>query len=259
MFERVLVGVADRNSGRDVIALAESLRAPGGRLTLANLYLNDEYVWAGARPAYHAEQRAAGTALLRSLASGLSARAELRCSPAAAVATGLHQLARELHADLIVIGASRRGHWGHLFLGDDTKATLKRPPCAVAIAPAGYAGRSRGIRHIGVADNNSPPSQHAVDVALNLATELRARVSTWEAPAGAGHDPVWTLTSFSGSVDLLVIGARDFGLVGRLLHPSATQALARTALSPLLVLPRAARRGRCAQAQPAVTSPWSSA
>jgi len=242
MFERVLVAVADRDSGRDVVALAESLRAPEAQVTLVNLYLNDEYVWAGARPAYHAEQRAGGIMLLRSLAPMVSPAPDLRCGGAPAVAKGLHDLAGELDADLIVVGTSRRGRWGHLFLGDDTKAILKRPPCAIAVAPSGYAvSRSAAIQHIGVADNQTPQSQHALDAALRLGTELQARVSTWEAPAGPGHDPVWMLTTFSGSVDLLVIGARDFGPFGRLLHPSTIQVLARTTACPLLVLPRAAR------------------
>jgi hypothetical protein len=46
---------------------------------------------------------------------------------------------------------------------------------------------------------------------------------------------------YSASLDLLIVGSRDYGPVGRFVHGSTTQQLARTARCPLLVLTRAAR------------------
>jgi len=45
---------------------------------------------------------------------------------------------------------------------------------------------------------------------------------------------------FSASVDLLVVGSRGYGPLGRLVHGSTSHRLARLARCPLLVLPRAA-------------------
>ena len=39
MFENVVVGVKDRESGRDALALARRLAAPDGTLTLASVYV----------------------------------------------------------------------------------------------------------------------------------------------------------------------------------------------------------------------------
>jgi nucleotide-binding universal stress UspA family protein len=61
-----------------------------------------------------------------------------------------------------------------------------------------------------------------------------------EPHAAYGH-PSEELALFSGSVDLLVIGSRSYGPFGRLIHGSTARRLARTARSPLLVLPRAGR------------------
>jgi hypothetical protein len=62
-------------------------------------------------------------------------------------------------------------------------------------------------------------------------------------------DPAEELTVYSASVDLLVIGSRNYGPFGCLIHGSIAKQLARTARCPLLVLPRGAR-----DASPAASS-----
>jgi nucleotide-binding universal stress UspA family protein len=49
------------------------------------------------------------------------------------------------------------------------------------------------------------------------------------------------LALYSASLDLLVVGSRGYGPIGRLVHGSTSQKLARTARCPLLVLTRGAR------------------
>ena len=44
-----------------------------------------------------------------------------------------------------------------------------------------------------------------------------------------------------GSLDLLIVGSRGYGPIGRLIHGSTSQQLAHTARCPLLVLTRTAR------------------
>ncbi|HUA71417.1 MAG TPA: universal stress protein, partial [Solirubrobacteraceae bacterium] len=50
------------------------------------------------------------------------------------------------------------------------------------------------------------------------------------------------LTLYSASLDLLVIGSRGYGPLGRLVYGGVAQRLARTARCPLLVLTRPANR-----------------
>jgi nucleotide-binding universal stress UspA family protein len=61
-------------------------------------------------------------------------------------------------------------------------------------------------------------------------------------PHAAYGDPAEELALYSASLDLLVVGSRDYGPLGRLVHGSTTRKLARVARSPLLVLTRAARK-----------------
>jgi nucleotide-binding universal stress UspA family protein len=84
----------------------------------------------------------------------------------------------------------------------------------------------------------------AVPVASDIyVDEARARIEDLgdvEAHAAYG-DPAEELAVYSASLDLLVVGSRDFGPIGRLMHGSTTHRLARLARCPLLVLTRAAR------------------
>jgi nucleotide-binding universal stress UspA family protein len=188
-------------------------------------------------------------------------------------------MAEMIEADLLVVGSSRRGLLGRVALADDTRAALNGAPCAVAVAPAGYGSEPATLmREVGVGFDGSPESEHALGVALALATEMGAKISAFQAvaiptylahgrtavdgtpvkqlvddalariashegvePHAAYGDPVEELTLYSASLDLLVVGSRSYGPIGRLVHGSTAQHLARTARSPLLVLTRAAR------------------
>jgi len=75
---------------------------------------------------------------------------------------------------------------------------------------------------------------------VELARERIAALGGVE-PHSAYGDPVEELTLYSASLDLLVIGSRGYGPVGRLVYGGVAQRLARTARCPLLVLPRSAR------------------
>jgi nucleotide-binding universal stress UspA family protein len=85
------------------------------------------------------------------------------------------------------------------------------------------------------------PPQEALEDVIRSA---RARVAALEGvePHAAYGDPAEELALYSASLDLLVVGSRDFGPLGRLVHGSTSQHLARSARCPLLVLTRASRR-----------------
>jgi nucleotide-binding universal stress UspA family protein len=284
MFNDVIVGVDQRDGGREAIALARLFVAEGGELTLAYVYRGDPYVWRGSSPPYEASESERVRELLEEARDEAGIDAQIRWRGSSGVGRGLHELAEEVGADLLVVGSSRRGLLGRVLLGDDTRAALNGAPCAVAIAPAGFAPHAAGIREIGVGYNESPESEQALEVARKLAAEHGARVSALEtiaipeyvlaagpaAPEDAlesvvedarariaalgdvephavyGH-PAEELALYSASTDLLVVGSRSYGPIGRLIHGSTSQRLARTARCPLLVLTRAARAAETAR------------
>ncbi|MDQ6731799.1 MAG: universal stress protein [Actinomycetota bacterium] len=129
-----------------------------------------------------------------------------------------------------------------------------------------------------MAYNGSPESENALAVARELAAEHGAKISAFEAvsvsayltlPGGgmaieslpsfvdqarariAALDDVEPhaayglaaeeLAMYSASLDLLVVGSRGYGPIGRFVHGSTSRQLARSARCPLLVLTRAAR------------------
>jgi len=68
-----------------------------------------------------------------------------------------------------------------MLIGDDTRDTLNGAPCAIAIAPAGYAEQPVAMREIGVSYDGSAESEHALEVARTLAAETGAGLSAFEA------------------------------------------------------------------------------
>ncbi|HET9102523.1 MAG TPA: universal stress protein [Solirubrobacteraceae bacterium] len=283
MFDHVLVGVDGAEGGRDAIALAKRL-SHGGRLTFGAVYRDEPLAWRGSSAAFTAAQRERAEGQLKAALEEAGVDASLRWHGAATVGRGLHELAEATGADLLVIGSSRRGIMGRVLLGDDTRNSINGAPCAVAVAPAGYAGRRGELIEIGVGYDGSPESEHALTVARALAEAHGSRLSAFEAvhlpaymftgppmPDEAtitamieeareqvdslqgveGHAAYGSaaeeLTVFSASLDLLVIGSRSYGPVGRIVHGSTAQDLARRCHCPLLVLTRSAREADAAR------------
>jgi nucleotide-binding universal stress UspA family protein len=223
--------------------------------------------------------RAAAVGLLDRAREQRGINAELRAVPGPSPGQGLRASAQDTGADLLVVGSSRRGPLDRVLLRDDTHAALNGAACPVAIAPAGYADGERVIRKIGVGYNESVESENAVRCARQLAHQYGATVSAFEAVAlpsytfvggpapidpGVIDDLVETarariealgeiephaaygltceeLSRYSASVDLLVIGSRDYGPVGRIAHGGTALELAQSAQCPLLVLTRGSR------------------
>jgi len=269
MFGKVLIGVDERPGGRDAIALAKRLVAVGGELVLAYVHYGDLHPTRGSSPAFAVAEGERSRGLLASARAADGIEASLVWTGSPSVGRGLHELAERQGADLVVVGSSRRGLLGRVAVGDHTRDALNGAPCAVAVAPAGYAQRPSAVRKIGVGYDGSPESKHALAVARELAAGLGGKVSAFEAvtlPLDAGNvgaldqlvadagnaiaelgdveahaaygDPAEELALFGASVDLLIVGSRGYGPIGRLVHGSTSQRLVRLARCPVLVLPR---------------------
>ncbi len=275
MFSKVVVGVDEHQGGRDAVALARQLSATAGEVTLAHIYsVHGEPSIRG-----YDDERAAELRRSRDILEAAHAEADiearLRWTEAESVGRGLHELVETLNADLLVLGSTRRGFLGRVLIGDDTRAALNGAPCAVAIAPAGYAKRAARIEKIGVGYDGSPDGDRALAAARELATELAATLGAMQVvffpaylfsgpvaadstsiaeliddarrrvaslgdvdPHGAYGHPAEELAFWSESLDLLIVGSRGYGPLGCLVHGSTSRELARHAHCPLLVLPR---------------------
>ena len=277
MFKNVLVGVDGHGGGPDAIALSTKLLTPGGELTLAHVYAGDARFGRASTTKHDLAQRQQSLELLESARAEAGINAHLRWRESSSVGRGLHELCEVIGADLLVVGSSRHGLLGRVLIGDDTHAALNGSPCAIAIAPAGYSEEPVAIREIGVGYNGSPESEHALAAAKSIAAQHGAKLSAFEAvslptyalvggpapcdgaiqelvdsarerieklgvePHAVYGNPVEELTLYSASLALLIVGSRDYGPIGRLVHGSTCGRLARTVRCPLLVLTRAAR------------------
>jgi len=237
MFDRVIVGVDGRPGGHDAIMLAERLAAPEAAVTFAHVCgapTAAGRVGALSLPLQiEAAERMVG---LAAKDSGLAAKPSVVYE--SSVPRGLHALAEKGRADLLVVGSCHRGLLGRTILGDDTRRVLSGAPCAVAIAPRGYAAgvpTSLGLARIGVGYEDSPGSARALEVARSLAERHGAVVKTLSVNPPQ-DDASQELAAFSAGVDLLVIGSH--ALVGFLFSGNTSRYLARHARCPLLVMPR---------------------
>jgi nucleotide-binding universal stress UspA family protein len=202
----------------------------------------------------------------------------------------LHDLAEARDARMIVLGSSHRGPVGRVLPGAVVDRLLTAAPCAVAVAPRGYATATSTLRRIGVAYDGSPES----GLALGLATELAQRADAdlqlivvadpheaiaavavagaWAGTAttqegiervqhrmeevlrrglgssGAGieatgdvitdADPTSVIAGASEHLDLLLMGSRGYGPLGRVLLGGVSSRVVRDAGCPVILTPR---------------------
>jgi nucleotide-binding universal stress UspA family protein len=269
MFSNAIVGVKETEAGRDAIRLARVLTSANGNLTLAHVRVVAPRPAPDSGAAGAAAKRRYAVERLAALRDELQLDAEVAYAEARDVRRGLHDLARARDADLLVIGASRADAIYRDLVGDEARELLNDPPCAVAVAPAGYRAHQASLSTIGVAYDRAADSDHALAVARRLAADAHARLSAFHAVTGLhlrdpgkfedsiddeavqarerierlggveAHaeygDPVKELGRYGASVDLLVLGShnhRPIGLVG----PGVAQRLADAPPCPLLVV-----------------------
>ena len=277
MFQRVLVGVDGRRGGRDAITLARQLTAPDGVITLAHIYGSD-VARAGNSSLATLEGRAQAEALLEQERESAALAAQVIVACEHRVGRGLHLLAERLRADLLVIGSTSHGLTGRVLMGDGTRAGLSGAPCAIAIASHGYRHSVHELATLGVGYDGSPESEVALAAARELAAQQGSTVWALQVvppgdddddspiPLGQPEDTSWVirhtierprqfdddvegdaicgqpreeLVRFGENLDLLVVGSRGYGPLGRLFQGGVSEYLSRHAPCPLLILPRA--------------------
>ena len=275
MFKNVLVGIDGGPHGRDGVALASSLLARGGTMTLAHVHAGGARSTTAITPGLAREEEAASMDLLERERMASGVEAQLASVLATSPGRGLHEEAERRQADLLVVGSCSRGLLGRVFVGDDARAALNGAPCAVAIAARGFSERATALSRIAVGYDGSPESEAALVSARKLAAAGDARIIALEtvaphiygpiglgatvvdntsalieeaelrlgALAGVEHRAVLglageELAALGGEVDLIVVGSRAYGPVRRIVHGSTSNYLERHARCSLLVMPR---------------------
>jgi nucleotide-binding universal stress UspA family protein len=194
-------------------------------------------------------------------------------------ARALHILAEVEGADAVVLGSTHRGPAGRVFPGSVAERLLHGCPCAVLVAPRGYATRDHfGLGVIGFGYDGGPESRVALRQAVELAEALDARLriitalpvgdsSVQGATPGAGQweatltrtasaigrevetelaveegDPAAVLVTHGVELDLLVVGSRGYGALRRVVLGSVSEEVMRNAPCPVWVTPRGSYR-----------------
>jgi nucleotide-binding universal stress UspA family protein len=233
--------------------------------------------------------------------TGDGAEIETRVVASRSAARGLHDLAEDEDAELVVLGSSvahRAPATG--LLGSVALRLLHGSACAVAVAPSGYAGRTQGrLGSVAVAIDESLEAVRALAAAASLAQTagadltvftvvepLSPSIGRWTPLGGVGAgqeiteygatlerqwaaaeqlvagavnslsselnvtgqvlsgDPAERIASETGGrFDLLVMGSRGYGAVGRVLLGSTSAAVLRRASCPVLIEPPAPAGG----------------
>ena len=187
---------------------------------------------------------------------GAAARAELGETPfrlrtigGVSAPRALHEVAEDEDADVIVLGSTHRGGLGRVLPGSVGERLLHGAPCAVLIAPSGFAGRERleiraDRRRLRRQDRGEPRPRGRGGLARG------ARGRAWRrsrSPATGRREPAdpddaaAELVERSRELDLLVVGSRGYGPVRHALLGSVTSELMQAAACPVLVVPRSER------------------
>jgi nucleotide-binding universal stress UspA family protein len=176
---KIIVGVDGSEGSRDAIALASRLAGiTGAELMLVNVFPYDTHPSRALNRTFENDLRQISEELLERLRSELGDEtAEIKAVPNPSSAHGLHALAEQADARLIVVGSTHTGRAGRVLPGSTGERLLHGAPCPVAVAPKGYAervGDEHGI--IGCGYDGSLSSQQALAAAQRIAAATGARL-----------------------------------------------------------------------------------
>ena len=213
----IIVSYDGTSNDRDALALGRLLAAAGASLALA--YVRH------AREAGTGRERLAAREAQALLAAGADAlgRPDMpqHVVVSASTPVGLRDLALNAGADLIVFGSEYRTAPGHVDPQASARRLIDGGPVALAIAPAGFAGRGgytvRTIAAIGE-DGDPCPYETAAAIAAGL--------------GGAVAGPE------AGEADMVVVGSKPGSVTGRVTISAAAEYVIELSRCPVLVLPR---------------------
>jgi nucleotide-binding universal stress UspA family protein len=174
----LIVGVDGSERSHDALALAVQLAEPGQRLVLAHVHPYGELSDLLSGEDYERLVREVAESTLSAAQDTLPPATErlMQLVSNRSPAAGLHDLAVEKGAALIVVGSSHRSGLGRVFAGSVAESVLAGAPVPVAVAPRGLAGSEDSIRIVGCGFDASPEAHAALGWAADVARRRRARL-----------------------------------------------------------------------------------
>jgi nucleotide-binding universal stress UspA family protein len=174
MYRTIIVGFDGSEQARDAMALGRLLSSvTGARVVAAAVYDGGGAMRQAYKREWRDEMREGAESVLAEVGEGVEAIA----AESNSAARGLHDLAEQEDADLIVVGSCHRGRMGRVLAGSVGESLLRGAPCGVAIAPKGYADHEiASIGAIGVGFDGSPEAKIALEGAVELARAAGASV-----------------------------------------------------------------------------------
>jgi nucleotide-binding universal stress UspA family protein len=175
----IVIGFDGTDSGEDALALGVVLARATGAVPLVTVVHPEEYPIGVGRVdaewvAYLHERATELLGRARRLL-GENAGAEFREVAAPSESRGLHDLAEQEQAELVVVGSSHRGPLGRTYPGSTGERLLQGSACPVAVAPRGLReSPPERLGTIAVAYLDTPEARHALDVAIPLAERVGA-------------------------------------------------------------------------------------
>lgn len=288
MLGKIIVGYDGSPEARDALALGRQLAAltRGGLILAAVLPVKEEAI---GLEGYEAALADDSERLFATVLDELSElEVETRVTGGEPPAEALQSLAETEGADAIVLGSTHHGPLGRIYPGSIAERLLHGAPCAVAVAPRGFASQPDDeLRVFCAAFDGSPESRAALEVAAGLAeaAEATLRVVAVHEPFTPGAATVAPMGTYDVGavtqreamqarldeavaelpaalrakglllkgqaaeellmetelgVDLLVMGSRGHGPLGRVLLGGVSAKVVRSATCPVLVMPRSA-------------------
>lgn len=202
MARPIIVGYEGCERSADALALAKVLAdASGRRIMVTGVHTIELFVSAYAPELYEVGEE------FRSRVEGAArdCGGEAVVLNSSSAARGLHELAEETDAAMVVLGSCHRASVGRVMAGSVAKRLLQGSPAAVAVAPDGFRDRKARLEVIGVGVDGSPESECAVAEASRLAEATGATVRLL---AAGDHSP-------PDARDLVFFQLQDFAEVIR--------------------------------------------
>lgn len=202
MFKHVIVGIDGERTDRDAIELAQSV-APHATLEFVFVYPYSENEARGGLDAYGELLRDGALRRLEQVrADTRIPHAEIRAEPSFTPAKALKRRAKEAHADLIVLGAASKSGLDRVVIGDVARGVLHGAPCPVLDVARGHAEAHLKPKVIGVAYDRTPEAVQALQLAIELARDIGARLEIVEALDVSPSPAIWgyTVTEYLDSL-----------------------------------------------------------
>jgi nucleotide-binding universal stress UspA family protein len=271
----IVTGYEDTPAGHDALVLGAQLaRLTGVRAVVASVYPEDgrgitavarDPRWRERTETVARERFARARAKIDAHGYG-EVEPEFRWLGPANAHTALADHADEVGAEFLVVGSTGHGLAGRLAPGGTVQRLLPTATCPVAVAPRGHRHFATArMTAVSVAYDGSPEAERAAAVAARLARRSGAAlrfVAVAETPEqrpaaqraalrGLACAPVdidaladvvdgpivSTLANLPERTDLLVIGARGYRFMRRILLGGVIGALVRAAHYPVVVVP----------------------